>query len=110
MQLITRHRRREVRRSWLALTATLATVLLAGVTATSAAAAAGPPQNTTRPTISGTAVVGKGPDRPSRKLERDAADHLQVPLDPLQRDGDRLHEHRRGRPESDVRPDLCRAR
>ena len=59
MQPITRNRRREVRRSWLALTAALATVLVASVAAASAVAATGPPQNTTRPTITGIAVVGK---------------------------------------------------
>src|SRR5438477_580296 len=51
MQPITRNRRREVCRSWHALTAALATVLVASVAAASAVAATGPPQNTTRPTI-----------------------------------------------------------
>jgi hypothetical protein len=59
MKLMRRNRRRNVCRSWLALTAALATVLVASIAATSAAAAATPPQNTTRPTITGTAVVGK---------------------------------------------------
>ena len=47
------------RRAWLGLTTALATALVASVTALSALAATGPPQNTTRPTITGSPVVGK---------------------------------------------------
>jgi hypothetical protein len=57
MRLIRHHRRWGARRSWLALTAAAAAVLVA--TAVSASAATGPPTNTTRPSISGTAMVGK---------------------------------------------------
>jgi hypothetical protein len=59
MQLITRLEGRKVRRSWPALITVLATVLVAGVAAASSAAATGPPKSTARPTITGTAVVGK---------------------------------------------------
>jgi hypothetical protein len=57
--LIRRHLRRGFRRSWLALTTALATVLVATVAAVSASATTGPPSNSTRPTITGTPVVGK---------------------------------------------------
>jgi len=52
-------KRRWVRRSWATLTAALATALVATVVAASTSAATGPPTNTTRPSITGTPVVGK---------------------------------------------------
>jgi len=52
-------RRRWVRRSWATLTAALATAVVATVVAASTSAATGPPTNTTRPSITGTPVVGK---------------------------------------------------
>jgi len=50
-------KRRWVRRSWTTMTAALATALVAAVV--TASAATGPPTNTTRPSITGTPVVGK---------------------------------------------------
>ena len=47
------------RRAWLGLTTALATAFVASATALSVSAATGPPQNTTRPTITGAPVVGK---------------------------------------------------
>jgi hypothetical protein len=52
-------KKRWARRAWLGLTTGLATALVASVAALSASAATGPPQNTTRPTVTGTPVVGK---------------------------------------------------
>ena len=52
-------KRRWVRRSWATLTAALATAVVATVVAASTSAATGPPTNTTRPSITGTPVVGK---------------------------------------------------
>jgi hypothetical protein len=49
----------KVRRSWAALAAALATAVVATVTAASVSAATGPPTNTIRPSITGSAHVGK---------------------------------------------------
>src|SRR5206468_8069833 len=46
-------------RSWSLLSAVLATALVAAVGAVGAAAATGPPTNTTRPSVTGSPVVGK---------------------------------------------------
>src|SRR5437763_6653620 len=46
-------------RSWSLLSAALATALVAAVGAVGAAAATGPPTNTTRPSVTGSPVVGK---------------------------------------------------
>ena len=52
-------KKRWTRLAWLGLTTALATALVASMTALSASAATGPPQSTTRPTITGSPVVGK---------------------------------------------------
>jgi hypothetical protein len=52
-------KKRWVRRGWLGLTTALATVVAAGATALSVSAAGGPPQNSGRPSIIGSPVVGK---------------------------------------------------
>jgi hypothetical protein len=52
-------KKRWTRRAWLGLTTGLTTAFVISLTALSVGAATGPPQSTTRPTITGTPVVGK---------------------------------------------------